>query len=121
MDTFKDRVSNEPKQISWLSIVLVAVLLALLFWVVYQFKDQHRFAFVKMHTKENTINQSKNYGFAPFPSNERNYGAVLAEKGACMGSGWLLLLVPAVLLFSLVFPRKLLKKSFKKVKKNEPF
>jgi hypothetical protein len=46
---------------------------------------------------------------------------IVPNTGACMGSGWLLLLVPTVFLFSLVFPRKLLKKSFKRNKKNGAF
>lgn len=115
MEIFKDSVSN--KQISWLSIVLVALLLALLFWVMYLFKGEHRFALVKLFSKGDAINFSENYGSIKFPSNETNHEVVIAEKGVCMGSGWLLLLVPAVFLFSLVFPRKLLKKSFKKEKK----
>ncbi|MFV8376881.1 hypothetical protein [Flavobacterium sp. LB1P62] len=112
MDTFKDSVSN--KQISWLSIVLVALLL--LFWVLFLFKGEHRFTLV-LFSKDAAIPFSENYGAVKFPFHEKNYEVVIAEKGRCMSSGWLLLLVPAVFLFSLVFPRKLLKKSFKKRKK----
>lgn len=85
MNTFKDRVSNKPKQISRLSIVLVIVLLAGLFWVMYQFKGEQRFAVVKLFGKGNAINFSKNYDFVQFPSNEKNYGALLAEKGDVLG------------------------------------
>ena len=81
MDTFKNRVSNEPKQFNWLSILLVVVLLVLLFWAVSEFKGEHRFAVVKFHGKGDATNLSKNFGLVEFPSNEKNYGAVLAEKG----------------------------------------
>ncbi|MFV8327860.1 hypothetical protein [Flavobacterium sp. ZS1P14] len=85
MDTFKDRISTKPKQINWLSIVLVAVLLGLLFWLMYQFKGEQRFAVVKLFGKGEAINFSKNYGYVQFPSNEKNYGAILAEKGDVLG------------------------------------
>ena len=117
MDTLQDSVSNKPKPIRWVSFIPVALLFALLFGVIYQFKGEQCFAFIKFFDKSDTINFSKNYSSVEFPSNKKNYGVIIAEKGACMGSGWLLLLVPAVFLFSLVFPRKLLKKSFKKEKK----
>ncbi|MFV5689242.1 hypothetical protein ACM55M_11530 [Flavobacterium sp. ZT3R25] len=117
METFQDSVSNKPKPISWISIVLVALLFALLFWVTYQFKGEQRFTFVNFFGKGHVINFSENYSYVQFPSNEKNHEVLITQKGACMGSGWLLLLVPAVFLFSLVFPRKLLKKSFKKEKK----
>jgi hypothetical protein len=85
MDTFKDRVSNEPKPFNWLSILLVVVLLVVLFWAVSEFKGEHRFAVVKFHGKGDATNLSKNYGLVQFPSNEKNYGAVLAEKGDVLG------------------------------------
>jgi hypothetical protein len=85
MDTFKDRVSNEPKPFNWLSILLVVVLLVVLFWAVSEFKGGHRFAVVKFHGKGDATNLSKNYGLVQFPSNEKNYGAVLAEKGDVLG------------------------------------
>jgi hypothetical protein len=91
MNTFKDHTNTKPKQISWLPLIIVAILFGLLFWVMDQFKDEQ------------------------FKDEQR------FASGACMGSGWLLLLMPAVFLFSLVFPRKLLKKSFKKNKKNGAF
>ncbi|MFM2369326.1 MAG: hypothetical protein RL619_1626 [Bacteroidota bacterium] len=91
MDTFKDHISNKPKQISWLSIVLVATLLALLFWVMYQFKGEQRFADVKFFGKGNAINFSKNYGYVQFPSNEKNYGALLTEKGDVLGFNGLII------------------------------
>ncbi|MFV7234149.1 hypothetical protein [Flavobacterium sp. ZB4R12] len=81
MDTSKDRLSTKPKQIGWLPIVLVVVLLAVLFWVMYQFKGEQRFAVIKLFGKGDAINFSKNYGYVQFPSNEKNYGALLAEKG----------------------------------------
>ncbi|MFV5695714.1 hypothetical protein ACM55G_09795 [Flavobacterium sp. LB3P122] len=117
MNTFQDSISTKPKPISWISIVLVALLLALLLWVTYQFKGEQRFAFVKLFDKGHIISFSENYSSVELPSDKKYYGVIIAEKGACMGSGWLLLLVPTVFLFSLVFPRKLLKKSFKKEKK----
>jgi hypothetical protein len=85
MDIFKSRVSNETKPFSWISILLVGVLLALLFWVMYEFKGENRFAVVKFHGKGDATNLSKNYGLVQFPSNEKNYGAVLAEKGDVLG------------------------------------
>lgn len=85
MDIFKSRVSNETKQFSWTSIILVIALLAMLIAVMYQFKGEHRFAVVKFHGKGDAINLSKNYGLVQFPSNEKNYGAVLAEKGDILG------------------------------------
>ncbi len=42
---------------------------------------------------------------------------IVPNSGACMGSGWLLLLIPTIALFSLVFPKKLLKKIFKEKNK----
>ncbi|MFV5685554.1 hypothetical protein ACM55I_08900 [Flavobacterium sp. GB2R13] len=85
MNTFKDRVSNEPKPFNWLSILLVAVLLVVLFWAISEFKGEHRFAVVKFHGKGDATNLSKNYGLVQFPSNKKNYGAVLAEKGDVLG------------------------------------
>lgn len=42
-------------------------------------------------------------------------GCILVpNSGACVGSGWLLLLIPLVFLFSVVFNKKILKRSFKK-------
>lgn len=85
MDIFKSRVSNKTKQFSWASILLVIALLAILIGVMYQFKGEHRFAVVQFHGKGDAINLSKNYGLVQFPSNEKNYGAVLAEKGDLLG------------------------------------
>ncbi|WP_035670762.1 hypothetical protein [Flavobacterium sp. 83] len=85
MDNFKSRVSNEPKQFSGIAIVLLILLLSLLFWVIYEFKDENRFAVVKFNGKGSTSNLSKNYSLVQFPSNEKNYGAVLAEKGDVLG------------------------------------
>lgn len=39
---------------------------------------------------------------------------IVPNRGACLGSGWLLLLIPLTLMFSIIFNRKVLKKSFKK-------
>lgn len=113
MNTFKDSISNQPEQIKRLPIILAVVLLAGLFCLVYQFKEEQRFAVAK----EDIINFSKNYRYTKFPFNEKNYDVIIAEKGAFMSSGWLLLLMPAVFFYSIVFPRKFLKKHFKKEKK----
>ena len=39
---------------------------------------------------------------------------IVPNRGACLGSGWLLLLIPITLMFSIIFNRKVLKRSFKK-------
>ncbi|MFV8344251.1 hypothetical protein [Flavobacterium sp. XS2P39] len=113
MNTFKDSISNRPEQINRLPIVLAVVLLAGLFLLLYQFKEEQRFAVAK----DDIINFSKNYRYTKFPFNEKNIEVVIAERIAFIGSGWLLLLMPAVFFFSIVFPRKFLKKHFKKEKK----
>lgn len=39
---------------------------------------------------------------------------IVPNRGACLGSGWLLLLIPLTIMFSVIFNRKVLKRSLKK-------
>lgn len=117
MNTFKDAISTRHNQSNSLPIVLAMLLFAGLLCTTYQFKEEQHFAVVKLVTEGDIIHFSKNYGYTQFPFYAKNHEVAIVEKGAFTGSGWLLLLLPAVFLYRIVFPRKFLKKYFKKEKK----
>lgn len=85
MKTLEKQGTNELKRISWATIIFMVLLFVLLAWIANYYKQEEHFVVVKSYGKGPLINLSKNYNAIHFPPSEKNYGAVLAEKGDLLG------------------------------------
>ncbi len=85
MKTLKKQGTNELKQVSWITILFMVLLFLLLAWLANYYKAEQRFVVVKSFGKGEITNLSKNYNSTEFPSTQKNFGAVLAEKGDVLG------------------------------------
>lgn len=86
MKTLEKQGTNELKRIGWATIIFMVLLFILLAWIANYYKQQEeRFVVVKSYGKGSLINLSKNYNGILFPSSEKNYGALLAEKEDILG------------------------------------
>jgi fructose-specific component phosphotransferase system IIB-like protein len=80
MKEYKDPVKKDLKRFIWLSLMIMTLLILLIVWVVFKFKNEKRFTVVTLYGKGSAINLSKNYHFTSFSSGNKRKGAVLAEQ-----------------------------------------
>jgi len=85
MESFKKPVSSYVRKFRWLPLIVIIILSAITIWILYKFKEEKRFAVVKLYGNGTAINFSKTYNFVFFSSGNKNKGALLAEKGDLMG------------------------------------
>ncbi|GAB2832296.1 leucine-rich repeat domain-containing protein [Ferruginibacter profundus] len=69
---------------AWLAVVIL-VLVAAIALILYRFKDEKRFAVVKLYGKGLAFNLSKNYKLTAFTSDTAVKGALLTEEGDLLG------------------------------------
>lgn len=85
MNTLNRQKKKDQFTINWSLVVLALLLFAIIIAVVFKFKDEPRFAIVKLYGKENAINMSKCYDLVFFEAAKISKGSVLAEEGDLLG------------------------------------
>lgn len=77
--------NKKQKRFNWIPIVIMALLITVIVWVVYQFKDEKRFAVVKLYGDGLSMNLSKSYNLTQFSSGNKSKAAVLTEEADLLG------------------------------------
>jgi hypothetical protein len=80
METFKNASRKTPWRFIWLAITVMALLIAVVIWVIDRYINEKRFAVVQLYGNGPALNLSKNYNFSSFSSGRKNKGAILAEE-----------------------------------------
>ncbi len=69
----------------WMPLLLIGLLTLIVLIIIRGFPSEKRFAVVQLKGKGITINLSKSFHFAFFPSETKHNGAILAEKNDLLG------------------------------------